>query len=120
MTSHSPRTNYPGEYSIKRWREAGLIKPTTVRLGKTPRISTNDFQYKIGSLHVEDRKNVIRIIDKMYPNLQRPLNHANDDRRESVKTLREQRDELIKEMRKRNNAKPKREITQERERRRTR
>ena len=51
MTSHSPRL---GEYSLKRWRDAGLMKPTTVRISKRLSLGRKQFIKRLGSLHPID------------------------------------------------------------------
>ena len=58
MTSHSPRL---GEYSLKRWRDAGLMKPTTVRISKRLSLGRKQFIKRLGSLH-RNRKNNAFII----------------------------------------------------------
>ena len=51
MTSHLPRQNYYGEYPIKYYKNAGLVKPTVIRLSKKLALLENDFKHKIGRLH---------------------------------------------------------------------
>ena len=51
MTSHPPRIGYPGEYNIIRWKEAGLSKPTTVRISKVLRIRYEDIIIKRGRIN---------------------------------------------------------------------
>ena len=51
MTGQMPRT---GEYVLQKWREAGLRKPTVVRIGKKIRLSKDDFIMRIGRLDVID------------------------------------------------------------------
>ena len=41
-------------YPIKQWREAGLDKPTVVRLDKCLRLEPNDFHEYIGHLTEQD------------------------------------------------------------------
>jgi len=50
ITSHKIRNNYPGEYSIKKWKEAGLTKESTIRLSKRLLLEEIDFKEKIGRL----------------------------------------------------------------------
>lgn len=51
MTSQPPR---PGEYVLKRWKEAGLHKQTTVRTSKRLELPPEAFTKHIGSLHLID------------------------------------------------------------------
>lgn len=43
------------EYRIKFWKEAGLDKPTSVRLQKVLRLEKKDLLYKIGELDKRER-----------------------------------------------------------------
>jgi len=43
------------EYRIRYWKEAGLSKPTSVRLRKVLRLEEGDLQYKIGELDKRER-----------------------------------------------------------------
>lgn len=63
MTSHSPRQNFHGEYSIKYYKEAGLIKPTVIRLSKKLLLLENEFIHKIGRLHPYDINEVYKILN---------------------------------------------------------
>ena len=67
MTSHAPRSNFPGEYAVQYWREAGLTKPTTIRLSKRFLLGEADFICKLGTLHPADAKQVIAHIAQLYP-----------------------------------------------------
>jgi hypothetical protein len=51
MTSHAPRA---GEYALRYWQEAGLRKPTTVRISKRLQLKETDFIHRIGRLHLVD------------------------------------------------------------------
>lgn len=51
MTSKPPRR---GEYVLQKWREAGLLKPTTVRISKRLLLNRNVFLKRIGTLHPID------------------------------------------------------------------
>lgn len=42
MTSHAPRQEFPGEYQVVRWMQAGLRKPTTVRISKLLKVRYED------------------------------------------------------------------------------
>lgn len=52
-----------GEYTLIKWREAGLHKETTVRIGKRLNVLEADFIAKIGSLDPVD----ILKIEEMLP-----------------------------------------------------
>ena len=45
------------EYRIRYWKEAGLTKPTSVRLRKVLRLEKGDRLYKIGELDKRERLN---------------------------------------------------------------
>jgi|GEM_PF-2266607 hypothetical protein len=51
MTSQAPR---PGEYVLKMWKEAGLKKPTTVRISKRLLLKPDAIRKHVGSLHPID------------------------------------------------------------------
>ena len=55
MTSHPPRS---GEYELIRWKNAGLMKPTTVRIQKRLMLNSGDFRKKIGLLDPVDIVNI--------------------------------------------------------------
>ncbi|WP_242347400.1 type II toxin-antitoxin system PemK/MazF family toxin [Mucispirillum schaedleri] len=62
MTSHIPRQNYYGEYPIKYYKDAGLVKPTVIRLSKKLLLLENEFVNKIGRLHPFDINEVNKIL----------------------------------------------------------
>lgn len=62
MTSHKPRDNYFGEYSIQFFQEAGLKKPTVIRLSKKLLLLEKEFINKIGKLHPYDINEVMKIL----------------------------------------------------------
>lgn len=51
LTGRAPR---PGEYVIQKWAEAGLHKPTTVRLSKRLSLDKAELRFRIGSLQPID------------------------------------------------------------------
>ena len=59
MTSQPPR---PGEYVLGKWAEAGMRKPTTVRIGKRLSLDKCRIRKKIGTLHPAD---IIEIENRM-------------------------------------------------------
>lgn len=48
ITSKPPRNNYYGEYQLLKWKAAGLVKPSTVRISKKLKLFERDFIRKIG------------------------------------------------------------------------
>lgn len=67
ITSHIPRSQFPGEYQIIEWKEAGLLKPSTIRISKQLNLPAESFVKKIGRLTELDRFNVTRIYLELYP-----------------------------------------------------
>lgn len=65
ITSHLPRQNALGEYEIIKWKEAGLLFQSTIRLSKIIRIQDADFYQKLGNLQEVDLLNVLKIIKTM-------------------------------------------------------
>ncbi len=62
ITSHAPRLNFSGEYSLVKWSEAGLLKPSTVRTLKRLKLIETDFVHKIGRLHPVDILGIMNIL----------------------------------------------------------
>lgn len=58
ITSHPPREKYKGECEVQKWREAGLHRPSTIRVGKLSIMNPEMFVKKLGNLQQEDIKNV--------------------------------------------------------------
>ena len=65
MTSHEPRQNDFRDYSIKFFQEAGLHKPTVIRLSKKLALLENEFVHKIGRLHPFDINEVNKILSSI-------------------------------------------------------
>ena len=80
MTSHAPRSNFPGEYAIRDWSAAGLSKRTTIRLSKPFVFREQDLQRKLGFLQRDDRAAITRIIEKMYPRQQQSREESRAER----------------------------------------
>ena len=68
MTSHPPRYSYPGEYSVIKWKEAGLSKPTTVRASKILKIRYEDIIRIRGRLDESDMFQIRVILNNLYGN----------------------------------------------------
>lgn len=66
ITTHKPRENYIGEYPIIKWKEAGLLEPSTIRLTKLVELRDNDFDYYLGKLQDEDIKNIKNLIIQLF------------------------------------------------------
>ena len=49
------RGNGQDEYRIRYWKEAGLSKPTSIRLRKVLRLTEDDLLYQIGALDKRER-----------------------------------------------------------------
>ena len=43
------------EYRIRYWKEAGLTKPTSIRIRKVLRLTKDDLLYKVGELDKRER-----------------------------------------------------------------
>lgn len=54
ITGSAPRVNCPGEYSIVKWKESGLSKPSTIRTSKRLKLIPSDMVHKIGKLQAYD------------------------------------------------------------------
>lgn len=65
MTSQKPREKYFGEYPIQFFHEAGLIKPTVIRLSKKLALLEDEFIRKLGRLHPYDINEVIKILNNL-------------------------------------------------------
>ncbi len=66
VTTHEPRKNYVGEYPIIKWKEAGLLSPSTLRLTKIVELRDGDFDCCLGKLQDEDIKNIKEQISKLF------------------------------------------------------
>ena len=66
ITSHVPRSQFSGEYQIIEWKEAGLMKPSTIRISKQLNLPADSFVKRIGRLTELDRLNVLKIYLVLY------------------------------------------------------
>ena len=66
VTRTSPRENFWGEYSVKRWKQAGLSSPSTIRISKLLKLAQEDFRRKIGSLRAVDVAGIQNYLDLIY------------------------------------------------------
>lgn len=58
ISSQPPRDNCFGEYQLLKWQEAGLNKPSTVRISKKLKLVEKDFVHKIGRISTIDIINI--------------------------------------------------------------
>lgn len=63
VTSKQPRSNYWGEYSLIKWKEAGLSKPSTVRISKKLRLVEKDLLRRTGRISSIDILNIMKIMN---------------------------------------------------------
>ncbi len=66
ITSHDPREGFKGEVPIKKWKEAGLDKPSTIRISGKINLRSTDLLHKIGRLRMTDINAVQMEIDKEF------------------------------------------------------
>ena len=62
-TKSAPRANYPGEYQLKFWKEAGLKVPTVVRASKRLSLPMSAVGRKLGTLHIQDIIELEKILE---------------------------------------------------------
>ena len=69
ITHHTPRSNYNGDYSIIKWKEAGLDVPSTVRLNYIVDNSNSGRKLlkKLGELQKEDIANINKMYNSVHP-----------------------------------------------------
>lgn len=67
VTSHAPRTEFPGEVVLSNWREAGLSKPSVVRCSKIAQFLASDFEgcFKYGKLSLIDQTTVQKALEEV-------------------------------------------------------
>jgi len=59
VTSHNVRNRDRFDIPIVKWVEAGLRQPSTARISKTIYLDVNSFKRKIGSLHNDDKTQIM-------------------------------------------------------------
>ena len=62
MTSHAPRK---GDYPLRRWKEAGLDRPTAVRFHQKLELTEKDLIHQYGSIDLLDRLEIQKILDNI-------------------------------------------------------
>ena len=67
ITSHSPRAKYNGDYAIQDWKQAGLSKPSTLRLNYVVDNSNGVFLKQIGRLSTLDIQNIKKLLPQVSP-----------------------------------------------------
>ena len=68
VTTHDARKRFNGEYVIVKWKEAGLTKPSVVRLSRMLKMKESDFLKKIGDLEDTDIYGIATLV-RFYYNL---------------------------------------------------
>lgn len=63
VTSHKPRDSFNGEYDLMRWSDAGLTRPSTVRLQAPLKLVLSDFKSKIGDVDAIDIYAIQQLIE---------------------------------------------------------
>ncbi len=63
ITTHSPRE--PSDVALQRWSETGLPRASTIRLTKLATIDHRLVHHRIGRLHLDDGKAVVRTWQQM-------------------------------------------------------
>lgn len=63
ITSHSKRNG--SDYSVLKWKEAGLQMPSIIRGNRIILMQQSDFYHRIGKLHIVDITNVKALIDRL-------------------------------------------------------
>ena len=58
VTSHKVRNEDEYDIAIEHWQEAGLRKPSVARISKAMFLDNNKFEYKIGTLHDDDKVSI--------------------------------------------------------------
>lgn len=66
MTSKGPRVECSGEYQVKQWKEAGLIRPTVIRISKRISLTPDSLRKKIGVLQDMDINGVKASYQTLY------------------------------------------------------
>ena len=67
ITSHEPRANFPGEYPIELWREAGLLRPSVIRCFQVIDLSQRDIGRYLGRLQPDDIRGVQEVVQRGLP-----------------------------------------------------
>ena len=62
VTSHKIRNEDEYDIAIEHWQEAGLRKPSVARISKAMFLDNNKFEYKIGTLHDDDKVSILSLI----------------------------------------------------------
>ena len=68
MTSHLDRS-FPHDVVLKNYEEAGLPKPTLIRVAKVVTIDSSIVIKRIGSITAEDKKNTVKAFNALFETL---------------------------------------------------
>lgn len=66
ITSQLEGETITGDYKIAKWKEAGLLHPSKIRLAKVVSLETAVLQNKLGCLQKEDRAGVKKELKKVF------------------------------------------------------
>ena len=66
ITSSLQSPQWPGDYEIKEWKEAGLLNPSKLRLGKIVTLQSSLILKKLGALSQKEIPEVIKNIKEVF------------------------------------------------------
>ena len=69
ITSQLDGSEFPGDTRLTKWSEAGLPKPSLVRLAKVVTIERSLIRKELGSLHAADRKSIRKEFRRVFKQL---------------------------------------------------
>lgn len=65
VTSHESRKNDPYDVALKKWKEAGLNRPSTARISKMQFLPIENMDFKMGTLDTLDRYEIAKKIQEL-------------------------------------------------------
>jgi len=69
VTSQLDGVVFPGDTRFSKWREAGLPKPSMVRLAKVVTVERSLIRKKLGTVHASDKSAIRRQFRKVFAGL---------------------------------------------------
>ena len=87
ITSHNARNWDAGDYEIIDWREAGLRKPSTARLGNLINLNRVNIERKIGRLTTRDINNISEILGELKGELREKLQDSGETIKQAKKNF---------------------------------
>lgn len=99
ITKHPPRINepYQWDYPIEYWREAGLLVPSTAKVGEINYIDRNlprrDYIGHLSDFDIENLKIMMRTIPE---NIKSPVHKEHPDLNETYKKMMEEIGKVLK------------------------